>query len=231
METRMGMKQRHRGERTKYPGEKRGYDLYDERQRAPGIGFDDEEHFSGSGISKRHIPPRAKRKLRRPQRRSLHGKMYISPYGEHPDSLGRMEYRGSNKRHPGLGNAEVYADDFYSYELQDIEQEYRPRRRHGPMRNEARRRYREYMDRGQYELPFHPREDYDPAALAPDDGYYREDPSLEYLYHEEGAQGPGNHESFGRRGSVRHGQDWLNEDEYRYGHAVRKRGYGKYGSR
>ena len=157
-----------------------------------------------------------------------------NPYGEHPASRGAEEYLGSNKRHPGLGgydeDGDYYQrdyrarDDYYSNERYNEREDRRNDHRH-----DADLEYNDYMNRGQYEEPFHGRETYDPAR----EDYRRDyrDPYIRDEYRHEGYQSFGNTEGFGARGGRQHGNDWRDEDEYRYGHAPRKRGFGKYGSR
>ena len=50
-------------------------------------------------------------------------------------------------------------------------------------------------------------------------------------YQHEGHQYSGEIEGFGNRTEQQHGQDWIEQDEYREGHSQTKRGHGKYGSR
>jgi hypothetical protein len=156
-----------------------------------------------------------------------------NPYGEHPASRGAEEYLGSNKRHSGLGN---YNDERNFYQQQpyrnrgpysrDYEERENYRNDH---RHNADLEYSDYMNRGQYEEPFHGREMYDPTRSEND---YRDDNFYgNRSYRNEGYQNMGNTEGFGTRGGRQQGHDWREEDEYREGHAPRKRGYGKYGSR
>lgn len=50
-------------------------------------------------------------------------------------------------------------------------------------------------------------------------------------YQNEGHQYFGETEGFGNRYGQQHGQDWIEQDEYREGHSQTKRGHGRYGSR
>ncbi|MCD6017380.1 MAG: hypothetical protein K0S53_501 [Bacteroidetes bacterium] len=156
-------------------------------------------------------------------------------YGEHPDSGGAEEYHGSNKRHPGLvGHNDSYEGQYREFNRNrnysrrdDVyeEDEYDNRRQHDARFDDG-----EYLNRGQYEKPFHGRDHYDPEQNEGNQRF-REERDYRHSYRNDGFQSSGNTEGFGIRGRERHGQDWLDEDQYRRGHAQRKNGYGKFGSR
>lgn len=157
-------------------------------------------------------------------------------YGEHPDSGGAKEYHGSNKRHPGLvgqhdfdeGQQRRAQRNTYSNRNDDDREndhEYRHRRGYDSRFDDE-----EYLNRGQYEIPFHGRDRYDPEQNEREERFPEERYSRHSNQHD-GYQTSGNTEGFGIRGRERHGQDWLDEDQYRRGHAQRKNGYGKFGSR
>ena len=78
--------------------------------------------------------------------------------------------------------------------------------------------------------PYYRGDDYGPE----DDFNDRYDDDL-YDLHEEfrhpGFQGSGYNEGFGQRAGHRNERHWMDDDEYRGGHAQRHRGVGKYGSR
>jgi hypothetical protein len=150
---------------------------------------------------------------------------YISLYGEHPDSRGAEEYFGGNKRHPGLGAANYRNRERSRIPYRDRNEPFprRTNRRRAHHLREPhylrRREYNDYMNRGQYELPFQPREMYDPGN---DRGDAEFDMDLDHLYQEQGAQDVGGLESFGKRGRRQHGFNWMQEDEYPEGHRNRK---------
>jgi hypothetical protein len=97
-------------------------------------------------------------------------------------------------------------------------------------RHLARREYEDYLNRGQYEMPFHGRDEYDPIQLEYD-LMEMDDPGPDHLYRYDGYDYYGSLESFGKRSKRQRGQSWLDEDRYPHGHVRRGRGYGKYGSR
>ena len=90
--------------------------------------------------------------------------------------------------------------------------------------------YSDYINRGQYERPFHARGVYDPRQNKYGLENREEDLYEKDFYKNEEYQSLGNTEGFGARSDA-HGQDWRDEDEYHEGHVARKRGYGKFGSR
>jgi hypothetical protein len=153
---------------------------------------------------------------------------YKSPYGEHPGSVGRGEYLGHNKRRNGLGDQNVmdyYERENFNEEGYEFSSQRSPRRRqhhHTPEERE------DYLERGQYEVPYHERDIYDPQDIDYDEAM---DEEFDHIYNEDGFQGSVHMEGFGKRESRPHGRDWRDEDQYREGHASRRRGYGKYGSR
>lgn len=163
---------------------------------------------------------------------------YNSRYGEHPASRGAEEYQGGNKRHSGSirdypnNDRDLHRksyrdeDDYFS----DNRDEERPLNRNN-QRNHTVKEYSGYMNRAPFEQQLNRREIYDPVQNEYENQSRERNAERERLYLDEGYQSYGNVEGFGRRSGVEHGQDWLEDDEYRHGHAQRKRGYGKYGSR
>ncbi len=167
--------------------------------------------------------------------RSWVNENYNTDFNEHPSSAGDIEYLGSNKRHAGLNNYDYNRNlvndpfldgaDYYSdaYEKKEYYRTERP--------NNPESEYREYMNRGQFENDFHGRDSYDPRQNKYGRFDQEEDLDRDRFYKHEGHQVSGNVEGFGKRGGIQNGQDWRDEDEYREGHAPRKRGFGKFGSR
>lgn len=160
-----------------------------------------------------------------------------SPYGEHPSSRGAEEYQGSNKIHSGLGDYPDNEHDLYRKSVRDEDDyfsDYNDKERshhRNNQRNHSVKEYSSYMNRSPFEQQLNRREIYDPVQNEYENQLRERNEERERLYLDEGYQSYGNVEGFGRRSGVEHGQDWLEEDEYRHGHAQRKRGYGKYGSR
>lgn len=147
-------------------------------------------------------------------------------YGEHPDSRGYEEYLGSHKRHPGLlGREDHFFDDKNEGKYYRGQDEWQPR-------SETRKRQtlQDYLNRHQYAVPYHPLPIYDPLEAEYEQELidrYDDD----HRYWHSGYQHMGNTEGFGIREGRQQGHSWIDEDEYREGHAPRQRGYGKYGSR
>jgi len=171
-------------------------------------------------------------------RRNYEFENYYNRYGEHPASRGEEEYRGINKRHPGLlGNnsRDQYKDHYDEIERNRRREENERmygREEEKQIRNHKNRlAIRDYLNRGQYERPFHPMPIYDPAKVEYERRRISENDRNDNIFHDEGFQYTGNTEGFGRRGYRQQGHDWMEEDEYREGHAPRYRGFGKYGSR
>ncbi|MFL5754557.1 MAG: hypothetical protein ACJ76F_14185 [Bacteroidia bacterium] len=155
-------------------------------------------------------------------------------YGEHPDSRGAEEYRGSNKRHSGLGNFAIY-DDYRQLhqggEKRSHEKSPGRKKKKTDRRRHTELEYEEYMNREQFERPFHERDNYKPGQF----GYDHEEEEIIYEryrpYKYEGYQSSGNVDGFGIRANSRHDRDWRDEDEYYEGHVQKKSANGKYGSR
>lgn len=192
----------------------------------------------GDGRSEPREPKWRKRK----REREMHRGKYVSRYGEHPASRGRKESRGRNKRQPGLGNVRV-TDRRISQSPEGIvrtnvrrsengrsRRARRNKRLFGP-RNMARREYREYLERRQFEIPFHQRDIYDPVELEEENDYLDKRRDLDYLYRDEGYQYSAGKDGFGTSSRRQSSGDWMYDDEYRHGHAPRRHGSGKYGAR
>ena len=84
-----------------------------------------------------------------------------------------------------------------------------------------------------YQGAFDPR--YPGPDYGPEDDFNDRYDDDRYDLHEEfrryGYQGSGYNEGFGQRAGHRNERHWLDDDEYRRGHAQRHRGVGKFGSR
>jgi hypothetical protein len=180
---------------------------------------------------RRHDRPRGMRSGRR------YHPVHISLFGEHPESLGAEEYRGGNKRHPGLG-----LHNYRNRRLRDVpyrvNEAPRPRRNSRRRRNHLRvphyllrREQEDYLNRGQYEMPYQRRGTYDPYGRWDEREAFMNDEELDHLYQEDSFQNLSAPESFGRRGSMQRGAHWEDEDEYPSGHRMNRRRYGKYASR
>jgi hypothetical protein len=160
-------------------------------------------------------------------------------FGEHPSSAGRAEYLGGNKRHPGLVGKRRKRTTDRNYRQADRLESRRSARRERrsdsrePLTHKTSTRLaiEDYKNRMQFGMAeFHPMQIYDPKEVALEqDELELEEP--DHMYQDEGYQHAGSTEGFGRRGGRQDKYSWLDEDEYREGHAPRKRGYGKYGSR
>jgi len=147
-------------------------------------------------------------------------------YGEHPDSRGYEEYLGSHKRHPGLLGRE---ERFFYDENEENYYRGQDERQH---RGEPRKRQtlQDYLNRQQYAVSYHSLPIYDPMEAEYEQELmdrYNDD----HRYWHSGYQHMGNTEGFGIREGRQQGHSWIDEDEYREGHAPRQRGYGKYSSR
>lgn len=169
-----------------------------------------------------------------------------NPFGEHPESRGRAEYIGGNKRHPGLlgyqGDAGDYGEGFSHADesrgrARETGSRYRIPRRRERKREQAlnhktstRLAIEDYINRRQYETPFHAMQMYDPVESEYERQELAEHDETDHMYHDEGYQHAGNTTGFGHRIDRGH-HDWLEEDEYREGHTPRKKGSGKFGSR
>ena len=163
-----------------------------------------------------------------------------NPFGEHPASAGRAEYLGGNKRHPGLIGRKRRATR--SEERRDTTEERSARRRQRrtersdsrePLTHKTSTKLaiKDYRNRNQYGMSdFHPMQMYDPVEVE-HELEEMDDSEFDHMYQDKGYQHAGNTEGFGRRGGRQSYYGWEDEDEYREGHAARKRGYGKYGSR
>jgi hypothetical protein len=136
-------------------------------------------------------------------------------YGENPASSGRDEYRGSNKRHPGLGHSDY------------IENEYNGATRTQPFKTGNIRGGRGPAMSSQMEYDTY-RRNAPSSGFDEDDEYGTFD---EHEFHGKGYQSSGQIEGFGHRSGQQNGQDWEEQDEYRDGNAPRKTGKGRYGSR
>lgn len=164
-------------------------------------------------------------------------------YGEHPASGGPREYFGTNKRHQGLlGNPERSrsVDQRYGKNEEglmrklDEERLYRIGRKKRPRNHKTSTRLAisDYEHRKQFGTPFHAMQMYDPIKSEYEREEMDEFDGDDHIYRYGGYQRSGNTEGFGdRQGGRQQGHDWVDEDEYREGHAPRYRGYGKYGSR
>jgi ubiquitin len=147
------------------------------------------------------------------------GQRYGSTYGEHPQSRGSEEYRGSNKRHSGLG--------YHGHVEGAI----------GEGRNRDTQRFRTSGRSGGSEhVHYNPREEQDRYSTRYSEGKFPEDRNFEEFdmdhdYQNEGHQSFGETEGFGFRSGQQQGQDWEEQDNYRDGNAPVKRGKGRYGSR
>lgn len=157
-------------------------------------------------------------------------------FGEHPASAGRAEYLGGNKRHPGLiGRKRRVSTTEDRSGTQERSSRRRQRRSDSrePLTHKTSTKLaiKDYRNRNQYGMSdFHPMQMYDPVEVE-HELEEMDDSAFDHMYQDEGYQHAGNTEGFGRRGGRQSYYGWEDEDEYREGHAVRKRGYGKYGSR
>jgi hypothetical protein len=151
-------------------------------------------------------------------------------YGEHPASMGKQEYLGSEKRHPGLGYTDYIAgernmEDYYGHRVYDNYERY----------PEEERRDKKHQT-GEF-IPGRPkpwnRGDYRHSAA----GQYMEMPMFnerndpERDYRREGHQNFRETEGFGRREGEIPGEDWYNMDEYPQGHRQGRRTYSKYNNK
>jgi hypothetical protein len=137
------------------------------------------------------------------------GRNSRNSYGEHPESRGAEEYRGSNKRHPGIG-PDDYVADVYNGATRDLR-----------FNSDGGRRgtYTSQNEQDRYN-----RSGYDNR-----DSY--EDDMDDHEFRNSGYQSSGQTEGFGHRDGQQRGQSWEDQDDYRDGKAPVKRGKGRYGSR
>jgi hypothetical protein len=161
-------------------------------------------------------------------------------YGEHPESLGAEEYRGSNKRHPGLGHDDYIAgsqgrgrsserfttsgrrggSNMSDEDADEENYSSGSRRNEGRSRNQSRENVEmnNYNDRSTGGMNRFPE----------DEGY---DEYFDREYRNTGYQASGQVEGFGRRSGQQQGQDWEDQDDYRGGNAANRKGKGRYGNR
>jgi hypothetical protein len=92
---------------------------------------------------------------------------------------------------------------------------------------------REHSNPRDYQGDFDPyyRDYYDRSDDYFSDRYEDDRDDLRDEFRHSGFQGSGYNEGFGQRAGHRNERHWLDDDEYRGGHAQRHRGVGKYGSR
>lgn len=158
----------------------------------------------------------------------------VNQYGEHPESLGHLEYEGSNKRHSGLGYNDYIATEenredlsqngngqHFNRDRKNVDKKYKNKKPGSQTGFNVKRRlgdtsiYFRNNDKETYQ------NEYDSPS----------DINLDRDFQEEGHQYSGEIEGFGNRTGQRHGQDWIEQDYYRGGHSQTKRGHGRYGSR
>jgi hypothetical protein len=140
------------------------------------------------------------------------GRNSRSMYGEHPESRGAEEYRGSNKRHPGIG-PDNYVADVYNGATRDIR-----------FSSEGGRRgtYTSQNEQDRYNRSGGGYDRYENTS---------EDDMDDHEFRNRGYQSSGQTEGFGHRDGQQQGQSWEDQDDYRDGKAPVKRGKGRYGSR
>jgi len=183
------------------------------------------------------ISTRRKSGLRLKRRRPRFTSFFTNRYGERTSGRGVLKYSGSKKRPSGPDNYSFSKRDSYLEPTEYRETYYDNDRYDGRDRDEyihqnnIASEYNDYMNRGQYERNFHERGSYNPNLNKYGTREDERDLNKDLSFRHQGYQTSGNVEGFGIRGGSHQEQDWRDEDEYRRGHAHRKSGYGKYGSR
>lgn len=144
---------------------------------------------------------------------------------EYPESLAYPESQGSKKRNLRLGNNDIIATEKNVERLsQNKNREDFSSNRRISEKNKSFENVNQRNDQNKYKRSsFEDQEQTDRGGIRGSE--------TERDYQHEGHQYFGETEGFGNRLGHQHGQDWIEQDEYREGHSQTKRGHGRYGSR